>query len=56
VRYGQDMNTNRVAEVRFTAKRACIWRGQRWITISRDKATAMIALGQAVELKEGEWF
>lgn len=50
------MNSNRIHEVRFTAKRACIWKGQRWITISRDTATAMIALGQAVELKEGEWF
>jgi ribosomal 50S subunit-recycling heat shock protein len=56
VRYDYYMNSNRVHEVRFTAKRACIWKGQRWITISRDKATAMIALGQAVELKEGEWF
>jgi len=49
------MNSNHIAEVRFTAKRACIWKNQRWITISRDTATAMIALGQAVELKEGEW-
>ena len=55
VRYGYYMNSNRVHEVRFTAKRACIWQNQRWITISRDKAAAMIALGQAVELKEGEW-
>jgi len=49
------MNSNQIAEVRFTAKRACIWSGQRWTTISRDKATEMIALGQAVELKDGEW-
>lgn len=51
------MNTNR-SEVRFTAKRACIWNGtlHRWMTISREKAEAMIALGQAVEVKEGEWF
>lgn len=45
-------------EVRFTAKRALYWNGgnRRWIGIGRDKARALIALGQAVELKEGEWF
>lgn len=44
-------------EVRFTAKRALYWNGPnaRWQGIARDKATALIALGQAVELKEGEW-
>lgn len=55
MRYGYYMNSNHIAEVRFTAKRACIWKNQRWITISRDTAAAMIALGQAIELKEGEW-
>lgn len=49
------MNSSRVEEVRFTAKRACIWRNQRWITISRATAEAMLATGQAIELKEGEW-
>ena len=45
-------------EVRFTAKRACIWNGinRRWYTISQDKARLMIATGEAIELKEGEWF
>lgn len=55
MRYDYYMNSNQIHEVRFTAKRACIWRGQRWITISREKATTMIALGRAVELKDGEW-
>jgi hypothetical protein len=51
------MNTNQVLEVRFTAKRALYWNGanRRWQTIGRDKATALIALGQAIELKEGQW-
>lgn len=51
------MNTNEITEIRFTAKRACYWNGRcgRWITISRDKATALIATGQAVELTEGMW-
>jgi hypothetical protein len=51
------MNSNQVLEVRFTAKRAAFWNtgNQRWTTISRDKAQALIALGQAVELKAGEW-
>jgi hypothetical protein len=57
-RYVIHMTTTQILEVRFTAKRACYWNGGigRWITISRDRATALIALGQAVELKEGEWF
>lgn len=51
------MNTNEVAEVRFTAKRALRWdnASHRWITIARDTARDLIALGQAVELKKGEW-
>lgn len=51
------MNTNQVLEVRFTAKRALIWNNgnHRWQTINRDEATAMIALGTAVELKAGQW-
>ena len=48
------MNSNHVAEVRFTAKRACIWKNQRWITISQETARELIALG-AVELKKGQW-
>ena len=46
-----------MTEIRFTAKRACYWNGRvgRWITISREKAVAMIATGQAIELKKGEW-
>lgn len=52
------MNTAKVFEVRFTAKRALYWNGDchRWIAIGRDKARGLIALGQAVELKDGEWF
>lgn len=51
------MNTNRVLEVRFTAQRALYWNtgNRRWQGIGRDKAAALIALGQAVELKDGEW-
>lgn len=51
------MNTNQPLEVRFTAKRALYWNGgnKRWAGIARDKAQALIALGQAVELKDGEW-
>lgn len=50
-------NTTATEEIRFTAKRALIWNGpnHRWINIGREKAAAMIASGQAVELKEGEW-
>lgn len=51
------MNTNQITEVRFTAKRACYWNtgNRRWQAIARDTASAMIALGAAVELKDGEW-
>jgi hypothetical protein len=51
------MNTNQVLEVRFTAKRALYWNtgNRRWQGIGRDKATVLIATGQAVELKAGEW-
>ena len=51
------MNTNQVLEVRFTAKRALVWNNgnHRWQTIARDEALALIALGQAVELKAGQW-
>lgn len=44
-------------EVRFTAKRACYWdnASHRWITFGRDKAQELIALGQAIELKAGQW-
>jgi hypothetical protein len=51
------MNTNQILEVRFTAKRALYWNNgnQRWVAMPRDKATALIALGQAVELKAGQW-
>jgi hypothetical protein len=51
------METTQKLEVRFTAKRALYWNtgNRRWQGIGRDKATALIALGQAVELKEGEW-
>lgn len=50
------MTTNTL-EVRFTAKRALYWNtgNRRWQGIARDKAVAMIALGQAVELKDGQW-
>lgn len=46
------MNTNEVIEVRFTAKRASRWcnGNHRWITIGREKAETMVALGQAVDL------
>jgi hypothetical protein len=51
------METNEILEVRFTAKRACYWNGRvgRWITISRETAQAAITIGQAVELKKGQW-
>jgi hypothetical protein len=44
-------------EIRFTAKRALYWNtgNRRWQTIARDTAEAMLASGQAVELKAGEW-
>lgn len=49
------MNTNTAAaqlEVKFTAKRACYWNAgnRRWQGIGRDKATVLIALGQAVDI------
>lgn len=46
-----------MTEIRFTAKRAARWdnHSHRWITISQDAAREMIALGQAVELKAGQW-
>ena len=39
-------------EVRFTAKRASYWNtgNRRWQGIARDKATAMVALGTAVDI------
>jgi hypothetical protein len=51
------MNTNRVLEVRFTAKCALYWNtgNRRWQCVGRDKAQLLIATGQAVELKAGEW-
>jgi len=51
------MNSNQKLEVRFTAKRALYWNtgNGRWVTINRDKAAAMVATGEAVELKAGEW-
>lgn len=44
-------------EIRFTAKRALVWNNgnHRWQSIARDAAELMIATGQAVELKKGEW-
>jgi hypothetical protein len=55
--YDKSMNTNTVTEIRFTAKRALVWNNEnhRWVGIARDKAVAMIALGEAVELKKGQW-
>ena len=51
------MNTTHPLEVRFTAKRALYWNtgSNRWIGMSADKARDLIALGQAIELKAGEW-
>ncbi len=50
------MTTNTI-EIRFTAKRALYWNtgNRRWQGIARDEAQALIATGQAVELKYGEW-
>lgn len=44
-------------EIRYTAKRALVWNNgnHRWQPIARAEADALIALGQAVELKAGEW-
>jgi hypothetical protein len=46
-----------MTEIRFTAKRAARWDNHsgRWITISQDTAREMLATGQAIELKDGEW-
>jgi hypothetical protein len=46
------MNTNQQLEVRFTAKRASYWNtgNQRWQSMGRDKALALVALGQAVDI------
>lgn len=51
------MNSNEATEVRFTAKRAVYWNtgNQRWQAINRDKATALVALGQATDLTNAEW-
>ncbi|HKY58327.1 MAG TPA: hypothetical protein VJL80_09840 [Aeromicrobium sp.] len=51
------MHSNQPLEVRFTAKRALYWNGgnRRWQSIGRDKARALIALGQAIELTDGQW-
>lgn len=46
------MNSNQPLEVRFTAKRASYWNAgnARWQGIARDKAAALVALGQAVDI------
>lgn len=46
------MNTNTITEVRFTARRASYWNtgNMRWQAIARDKAEALVALGQATDL------
>lgn len=46
------MNSNQPLEVRFTAKRASYWNtgNRRWQAIGRDKAAALVALGQAVDI------
>lgn len=48
------MNSNQLLEVRFTAKRASYWNNGncRWVAIGRDKARALVALGQAVDITE----
>lgn len=51
------MNTNTntaPTEVKFTAKRAQYWNAgnMRWQGIARDKATALVALGLAVDLTD----
>lgn len=49
------MNTTTAPiEIKFTAKRACYWNNgnMRWQAIGRDKATALVALGQAVDITE----
>lgn len=52
------MKDSDIHEVRFTAKRACFWDPtmMRWRTFGKERAQMLIATGQAVELKEGEWF
>lgn len=51
------MNNNEVTEIRFTAKRASYWNtgNMRWQAISRETAQALLATGQAIELKKGQW-
>lgn len=46
------MSNHGILEVRFTAKRASYWNSgnRRWQAIGRDKAQALIALGQAVDI------
>lgn len=46
------MNSNQKLEVRFTAKRASYWNtgNMRWQAMGRDKAQALVALGQAVDI------
>lgn len=53
----QDTHMTTKTEIHFTAKRALYWNAgnRRWQTIGREKAEALIATGQAVELKAGEW-
>lgn len=52
-----DSHMTTTTEIRFTAKRALVWNNgnHRWQTIARDTAEALIASGQAVELKAGQW-
>lgn len=52
------MNTTQTLAVRFTAKRASYWNhaNKRWQAIGRDRATLLIATGQAEEISaEDSW-
>lgn len=46
------MNTDKVTEVRFTAKRASYWNNgnRRWQAISRETAKMLVATGQAQDI------
>lgn len=46
--------TAQVIEVRFTAKRASQWNNglRRWMPISRDEATVLVAMGLAVDITD----
>lgn len=48
------MTTQTITEVKFTATRAQYWNNgnHRWQNIGRDKAIALVATGQAVDLTE----